>query len=275
MNRKIFSVLKHTAQFFLKPIRPLTELVTYKIRSGPARGFKKQGGFLFIPAPLTDAEIMLERLNLKNKVVYDIGANIGIMSLAYSKYASRVYAFEPNSHSVSIIKKTLKMNLIKNVEVFNYAIGEKQSVEKLVVHNKKRGSGSLNKNFIEDFEKNGFNEYFEVKVVDLDSFIKKQNISPPGFIKIDTEGYEMNVLKGMVNTIEKYHPDFDIEMHKVPDYDGKSNSQNIVEFLIERNYKIYHSFLKQIITRDNHQLAKTGHLYCTVESINKFTEIPV
>jgi hypothetical protein len=76
---------KRIIQFLIKPIRPLFENQVHTIRSGPSRGLKRRGGFSFIPTRRTTEDRFLETLDLRGKTIFDVGANIGGMSLYFAR----------------------------------------------------------------------------------------------------------------------------------------------------------------------------------------------
>ena len=120
---------------------------------------------------------------------------------------------------------------INNFELFPFGLGDK-TIKSFVGNDKwamdKFGYAAFNAKVVEN--KNG-NE----NVTTLDTFNLK-NIS---FIKIDVEGYELNLLKGAFNTIEKNKPLIFIEKKK--DYDDLKN------FLYDLNYDIIEEFEKDIL----------------------------
>ena len=120
---------------------------------------------------------------------------------------------------------------INNFELFPFGLGDK-TIKSFVGNDKwamdKFGYAAFNAKVVEN--KNG-NE----NVTTLDTFNLK-NIS---FIKIDVEGYELNLLKGALNTIEKNKPMIFIEKKK--DYDDLKN------FLYDLNYDIIEEFEKDTL----------------------------
>jgi FkbM family methyltransferase len=145
---------------------------------------------------------------LKDSIIIDAGANIGMFSALAAHIAlyGHVYAFEP-------VEKTFQA-LKKNMEYYPQVICEKTGL----------GNKNLKKNIIVDsrgtagsvFEdspyyhgesnvgKNGKPEL--VQVIAIDDFIISHAIPRVDFIKIDTEGYEANILQGSKETIKKFHP---------------------------------------------------------------------
>ena len=117
---------KRSLQFLARPLRPLLATTTYTMRSGPARGLKRQGGFMFVPASPSSEERYLSGLDLTGKTVYDVGANIGVMSLFFARaVGSRgcVVAFEPNPDTMPHLTENIKCNDFKRIQVFNVGFG--------------------------------------------------------------------------------------------------------------------------------------------------------
>ena len=161
----------------------------------------------------------------------DCGACYGVWTYLLHPYFKKVYAFElAGVHRQCFLKNMSAFN-INNFELFPFGLGDK-TIKSFVGNDKwaidKFGYAAFNAKVVED--KNG-NE----NVRTLDSFNLK-NIS---FIKIDVEGYELNLLKGAFNTIEKNKPLIFIE--KKTDYDDLKN------FLYGLNYDIIEEFEKDTL----------------------------
>jgi FkbM family methyltransferase len=261
----IKKIPKRIFQFILKPIRPYFNNRIIKIRNGPARGLFRKGGLGFIPALPTSEEKFLTQLDLNNKTIYDIGANIGIMSLFFLRASGKkgfVNIFEPNSDSIPLIEENLRLNNFKRYKIFNTAIGESDYKKDLVIHNNQRGSASLNNEQIEKYKSLGQNKFLEVNVTSLDSLIKTNSLSKPDFIKIDTEGYEYNCLLGMDNILTNFHPTLYIEMHGVDREAKEVNAENVCKLLSGKGYKIWNvEYSKEILY--NYSDAIRGHLFCS------------
>ena len=97
----------------------------------------------------------------------------------------------------------------------------------------------------------------------LDNQIITNNLPKPDFVKIDVEGLEMDVLDGMRGITKNCKPKLSIEIHDINVQSKIENVQRIVEFLIAREYSIYHIESGKMITSSNAQIAIAGHLYCT------------
>jgi FkbM family methyltransferase len=177
---------------------------------------------------------LLDRLSNVDKISIDIGANRGLYTLFLTDLSRQVVCFEPNpdlSKSLDIKFKN------KNVTVHNCALGSENTELTLriplVLHYELDGWGSLVAEFDGAHWKG--NEVIDVKKVKvqcrvLDDF-KYDNV---GFIKIDVEGFEANVLKGSRQTILKNKPNLLIETENRHNAGGISE---IFEFIEQMGYQ--------------------------------------
>ncbi|TRZ81142.1 FkbM family methyltransferase [bacterium] len=131
-------------------------------------------------------------------VVLDIGANIGYYALLESRLvgnSGKVYAVEPVSTNFEILKKNIKLNNRKNMQVFHLAAGDKNTSLKVYLHRKLNLCSVI---------RNPSSDYVGEETVDcltVDSFLEGKDT--PQLIRMDVEGYEYNILKGMELTIKK------------------------------------------------------------------------
>ncbi|NEN23422.1 FkbM family methyltransferase [Cryomorpha ignava] len=123
-------------------------------------------------------------------IVIDIGANTGEYSLTLRKHLPlhRIWSIEPNTDTFN--------KLVKNVdtECFNFAISTIEGKQSFFVSNENPIStlGSLSKNSIPT---NETLKEISVNCITLERLIKNENIKSIGVLKVDTEGYDFNVLK--------------------------------------------------------------------------------
>jgi FkbM family methyltransferase len=125
-------------------------------------------------------------------VYFDIGANIGLMTLYASKKVGKsgqVHAFEPQPDTFEILKNNCKINNVKNVFVNEYALGCDEGHAYIYANmDINRGASSL-------VRQDGFSGK-KVFVSTLDKYLSKIDHKKIKLIKIDIEGYEMEMLKG-------------------------------------------------------------------------------
>jgi len=165
--------------------------------------------------------------------VVDVGANIGQHTLFMSKFVGEtgsVYAFEPLKSNTDSIQKSLKLNNSQNVKVETMAVGEKDTEVKMYVPetSNDRSSRELVGIVVENFEK--------VKMTKLDTYFKDKKID---FIKIDTEGFESEVVSGASKMIAEHQPKILLE-YAPKFYEGrKLDSNDLLRTLIENGYVLH------------------------------------
>ena len=241
------------------------------MRSGPARGMRRKGGLGFLPNTPSQEEAFLGKLDFKGQVVYDLGANIGVLSLFFSRAVGAdgfVYAFEPNPDTQRAIKDNFSVNQVSNIQLFQVAVGDSNGEATLVVHKGQRGRGSMNPPKVKEYHRKGENVQYAVRTVTLDSFVQEQKMRPPDFIKIDVEGFEYQVLSGAQSMLEQYEPKLFIEMHGPTDAERIKNAQNVYRFLANLGYKIIHPSSGEVVSEQELVDAKLGHIYCLRSSSN-------
>jgi FkbM family methyltransferase len=147
---------------------------------------------------------LLPTLSLNSQDVFlDIGANWGVFTLFMAPKCNHVYAWEPSPKAFPQLDKNTKS--WRNVTILNEALGEANATRRLYLH-KYSGHDSLVTK-ASDFTGNTV----RVKVRSLDDYDFGERI---GLMKIDTEGYELPVLKGALRTIQKHEPRLIIEVHE-------------------------------------------------------------
>jgi|GEM_PF-2214550 len=141
-----------------------------------------------------------------SKTILDIGANIGNHSLfwASSIKDAQVYSFEPVHETYELLCKNIQENHLEDqVHAENYGVGEKQSYASV----KERVENNLGATTLEGSD---VQTEDHIKIVSIDSFFTEDDILAD-FIKIDTEGWEMQVLHGMTQLLSLSHPTIWVE----------------------------------------------------------------
>lgn len=164
-----------------------------------------------------------------NKSFIDIGAEDGnyAMLLDFDKN----YCFEPNKSMCCLIYTNMYMkNKVNNTEVYNLALGEKEG-ENIIFNGWSEIGSPLFKNCIRE-------EEHVIQKTTLDSF----NLKNIGFIKTDTEGFDLQVLKGGLKTIiDNNYPPILFENWDVGFWDGwtKEKHDMLNNFLTSIGYTIF------------------------------------
>jgi len=140
----------------------------------------------------------------KNFTIFDIGAHVG----GYSKIITeinpntKIYAFEPHPKAFEVLKNNLKNNKITFV---NMAISDFDGKASLYDYNISTASShaNLHQGAIEKIYQSQSVVSAEVNVTTLDEYIYSHKIDNIDLLKIDTEGSEIDVLRGASKSMEK------------------------------------------------------------------------
>ncbi|MPM40137.1 hypothetical protein SDC9_86776 [bioreactor metagenome] len=164
---------------------------------------------------------LILRQTKKGNTIIDVGANIGYYTVLLADKVGRtgkVYAFEPDKINFEILEKNIEANHLKNVEIINAAVGSKAG--KLKLHKSKENLGD-HKLYGND------KEIEEVKIIKLDEYIKEK----VDLMKIDTQGWEPEVIGGAKNIINKNRPVIFLEYspasYKMAKLDGQKMMRNL------------------------------------------------
>lgn len=131
--------------------------------------------------------------------IFDVGANIGEYSELLLKYFSNsklIYAFEPAPKTFETLSKNSKINLVSK---HNIGFGSSEGELKLY---KESANSPLASVFQRNYNGVIFEEYDLVRIETIDDFCKKNNIFEILFLKIDVEGFEMEVINGALEMIK-------------------------------------------------------------------------
>jgi FkbM family methyltransferase len=130
----------------------------------------------------------------------DIGANVGLMSLVAAGAVGpngRVDSFEPLPEIGQLLASSVAINHLPNVRVHPFALGSAPSMLTMSRHLEiNRGSASL------AFKGSEENQ-IQIRIETLDGFEAETRAQPPAMIKIDVEGWELEVVKGAVGTLSR------------------------------------------------------------------------
>jgi len=165
-------------------------------------------------------------------VVFELGANIGYYALQAATLVRKtglVYAVEPAPLNIQALRENIKLNNLSNIEVYEVAIGEENGKSRIMISEK----GNLCTMESIDAHRT-FTSSVEVDTMSLDSFM--QNKRPPDFLRMDVEGYEYYVIRGMKKLLKAGHPKrMFIEVH----FDIlREKAMEMLETLKECNYEI-------------------------------------
>ena len=169
---------------------------------------------------------MFRRLIKPEDTVVDVGANIGALTVPMSRMANKVIAFEPQHAMYYVLCANVAINNLTNVDCWLMAVSkERGSIDVPVIDIATKGNyGSLALNH--EYEGEVITK--AVPMVTLDS----ATLDKCGFIKIDVEGMEVDVLKGATETIKNNRPILCIED------DRPDQREELYELIWSLDYRI-------------------------------------
>lgn len=138
----------------------------------------------------------------------DIGANVGFFSIHLAlrpTWQGRVFAIEPNPRAFDFLEQNIAHNdLQETITALKFAVAENASEIDLVAVDGREEYSTIS-NTVHPSVKDQKTTTYRVSAAPLDQLLEGKNCDP-GLIKIDAEGAELFVLKGMATTIRKYQP---------------------------------------------------------------------
>lgn len=213
----------------LRPLgRSLLRHRVWTIEGGEASGLKLQ-----LPQNLDylsgSSEIPVQRTLAQHlgpgQVFYDIGANMGFFSLLAARKigsSGSVHAFEPLAENAANVRANAKLNRFGNISVHEVAVGGTSRAEELILTSWDGGT-SLASAAIKPSTPLSTRM---VPVVALDEFISEKDLPLPTCVKIDVEGAELDVMRGMAGIIAEAKP---ILLYEVDDGNEDSFQQRWLE----------------------------------------------
>lgn len=170
---------------------------------------------------------------IKDTIFIDVGAHVGYYSIRLANKVKKVLSIEPDNGNVSVLTTNMNMNNIFNYEIIPYALGEANGIYNLF---QKGAESTL-------FKSDSIKGEQKVNLITFDSIVNKLDLKyDPIFIKIDTEGYELQVLNGMQDFLKREDITILIEYHEgIYDY-CQGQRQQIIDNLNALGYKIVENY---------------------------------
>lgn len=209
--------------------------------------------------------LLPKKITASSPVLFDVGGNIGEYAIYLKNIfpTANIFSFEPNPKAFAVMKE--KLAEFNNVACENIGLGPTVGSEKMFSYSKVENSafGTLNKAALSDLYKMDDRiEEINFSINTIDNCCAQKNISQIDFLKIDTEGQELNVLKGAEQMI-------------------KNNKIKIIQFEFNNFNVYYRIFLKDfygLLNNYNFYRAHRNGLialgdYDTINEIFKFQNI--
>lgn len=145
---------------------------------------------------------MIKNLLEEDYTVFDIGGNIGYISLLISKYikSGQIYAFEPIKKTYDYFVENIKLNDAKNIKVNNLAFSNCNGQAEFYYYAELSGNCSMRK-----LNEEANNQVITCEVRKIDDYVSENNLKID-LIKCDTEGSEYLVFQGAEETLRRDKP---------------------------------------------------------------------
>ncbi len=187
----------------------------------------------------TPVQNTLARVMNTGDVFYDIGANVGFFTMIGAKLVGAtgmVYAFEPVPHLAQAVHRNACRNRFWNVSIIERAVSDHNGPDKLqlTVH---PGGATLVSTGIRPQD---VKEEVPVNLITIDAWISDGRLKPPNVVKIDVEGAEEAVLKGMIHTILTHRPTVIYEIDDLNETSYMKRKTSLMEFFLRLGYQVYH-----------------------------------
>jgi FkbM family methyltransferase len=191
---------------------------------GNGRGLRVRFGASALIQVVSDVEAEVEaaflRLLRPGDVVYDVGANIGWYSLLAARGvgpAGQVLAFEPSVANAACVRENALRNGFEHVTTIPAAVTDRSGWATFLDKGSLEGRLSKDDSPEQTRRRAALDTRYRrtsvVPIIALDAWIAETGSQPPDVLKIDVEGAEAGVLRGMAHTLRTAKPRLVIELH--------------------------------------------------------------
>jgi len=167
-----------------------------------------------------------------SRVTLDLGAHVGFYALlaGHANPAGKVYAFEPMPVTFARLRANIALNGLPNVVAVNSAVGGAKGVAEFY-HGPTDIPCSCGLS-PDIFAPGSEVSSFEVLVTTVDDLVREEGLQGVGLVKIDVEGAELDVLRGMAETLRRDRPEVICEVWGGP-------GPEMLDFLAAHGYRAY------------------------------------
>jgi FkbM family methyltransferase len=174
------------------------------------------------------ATLLLQQYLKSGMTVIDVGSNIGYYALLESRLVEpggKVIAIEPIPRNLEQLRRNIHNNGRTNVDIHQLAIADRNGSSPMYLSPRSNWHGLL---------PTQSSRTCTVAVSTLDAFVSTLDVNSVDLIRMDVEGYEIEIIKGMRQTLDLYRPHLLIELH--PDLVGPNATVEYLRTLKELGY---------------------------------------
>jgi len=179
--------------------------------------------------------IILARIIRPGDTVLDVGANLGIVTLQLANLvgqAGTVHSFEPNPKIAQLLAQSVQSNVYQNVVIHKHALGVKEDCLELSIPRGNAGRASFNQSLLDNNL-----EKIQVPVHSLSSIAEIIGLNSVRLMKIDVEGFELQVLQGAEKWLSHYPPQ--AILFECNETSKKRQTSPVIELLLNAGYHLY------------------------------------
>ncbi len=177
-----------------------------------------------------EEEVLLALLRVLRPadVFWDIGANVGLHALTVAKLLPNVFvqAFEPNPQLADLIRKAARLNSLA-VQVVEVALDCDTGTAPLFLH-----EGNLGQSSLHNWDSNPLIKHIDVTTSRAADQVARHGVRAPNAIKLDVEGNEARVLRGMGNLLS------DKTLRAVVFEDAMSSTSEVKQIMADAGFHI-------------------------------------
>lgn len=207
-----------------------------------------------------------QKILKKHWACLDVGANLGYYALMEAQRCKYVYAVEPVIKSYKTLNKAIEINGFKNISTYNLALSSKVGKSKIRLSKKYNWSAMVDVDkYLEDRYgrlKNHETGYQDIETTTLDDFTAKYKIDRVDFIRMDVEGFEIEIMGGADRIFDLMPIGSFIAMEMHPSlFKDRSAFVRMTKKIFRRGFTLEHTTRKHLdmkMTRRElfHRLAK-------------------
>lgn len=173
-----------------------------------------------------------------NTVIFDVGTNIGQVLLTMAKINTQgeLHGFEPLPEIYERAKRNIELNPFQNIVLNNVALSNKTE-DLTILSGPASHSGSTRLGKLEQEEIN--KSHINIHAITMDDYVAKQKITNLDLIKIDVEGFEVNVLRGATAALQRFKPILFVEVNDAAQKMQGRSGRELIEFIRKLDYDVF------------------------------------
>ena len=204
---------------------------------------------------VSNNEEVVEPNTIRKKIGFDVGACVGETISKFDGF-DKIYAFEPAPYVFNILVENHKND--PRIEFYEMAISDEDGVKSLKYHDNYGYSSFLEIDKEGEFAKKcqefdpGFDNIvsiIDVQTKRIDTFMQENCIEHIDFLKIDTQGNDLNVIKSLGKMIDKVDT-IELEVQIKPLYKNSSSKEEIVDFMQKNNFNLISEESNNFLLKD-------------------------